>query len=147
MESFHFNKFTYKNLDLPVSPFPPLHYAAIESILGVEQIFRSNCLFFAHFWSKSDHSFFHWCKTVNIFQEKYVFRKYDKKYGIFWQKTWRAGLLNLKFFMRTKQIGPKKTSQNNIFDSPALHCENAIWNMKIFAFLNSLHQISEVLFR
>ena len=51
--------------------------------LGVEQIFKSNGLAFAHFWSKSDDSFFGWCKTVNIFQGKYLFRKYDEKYGIF----------------------------------------------------------------
>ena len=69
-------------------------------------------------------------------QEKYFPHKYDKKYVIFWQNTWRAGLWKLKFFMKIKEASRKKTSQNDFFHSPALHCENAIWiwNMKIFAY-------------
>ena len=95
-------------------------------------IFKSNCLVFAQFWPKSDK--IDWCKTVYILQEKYFPHKYDKKYVIFWQNTWRAGLWKLKFFMKIKEASRKKTSQNNFFHSPALHCENAIWNMKIFIF-------------
>ena len=51
---------------------------------------------------------------------------------------WRAGLLKLKFFMKIKEASRKKTSQNNFFDSPALHCENAIWNIQIFASISLL---------
>ena len=31
-----------------------------------------------------------------------------------------------KFFMKTQEVSRKKTSQNNLFLSTALHCENAI---------------------
>ena len=51
---------------------------------------------------------------------------------------WRAGLSKLKFFMKIKEASRKKTSQNNFFDSPALHCENAIWNIQIFASISLL---------
>ena len=46
-----------------------------------------NGLAFAHFWSNSDNSFFDWCKTINIFLEKYFFRKYDKKIWDFFTKN------------------------------------------------------------
>ena len=42
-----------------------------------------NGLAFAHFWSNSDNSLFDWCKTVNIFLEKYFSREYEEKNGIF----------------------------------------------------------------
>ena len=41
------------------------------------QVLKSKCLVFAQFWSKSDNSFFDWCKTVNILVEKYFPHKYD----------------------------------------------------------------------
>ena len=51
------------------------------------QVLKSKCLVFAQFWSKSDNSFFDWCKTVNILVEKYFPHKYDDKYGIFFTKN------------------------------------------------------------
>ena len=71
-------------------------------------------------------------------QEKYFPHKYNKKCHFFYKKMWRAGLLKLKFFMKIKEASRKKTSQNNFFDSPALHCENAIWNIQIFASISLL---------
>ena len=65
----------------------------------------------------------------------------------FTKKTWTLDCETWNFSWRQNRSIPKKTSQNNFFHSLALHCENAIWNMKIFAFLNALHQISEVSFR
>ena len=44
-------------------------------------MFKINCPAFSHFWSKSDHSFFDWCKNINIFQEQFFPRKYDKNMG------------------------------------------------------------------
>ena len=35
--------------------------------------------------------------------------------AFFYKKTWRAGLRNLKFFMKTQEVSRKKTSQNNFF--------------------------------
>ena len=49
-----------------------------------------------------------------------------KNMVFFYKKPERAGLINLKFFMKTKEASRKKTSQNNFVISPALHCENAI---------------------
>ena len=72
---------------------------------------------------------------------------FQEKYGIILQKkNWRAGLLTLKFFMKAKQINPKKTSQYHLFNSQALHCENAIWNIQILAVICSYPQIFDVLF-
>ena len=107
---------------------------------------KSKCLVFAQFWSKSDNSFFDWCKTVNILVEKYFPHKYDDKYGIFLQKTWRAGLWNPKFYMKTQEASCKKISQNNFFHSAALHCENAIWNLQIFSVIFSSSNIFDMPF-
>ena len=41
----------------------------------VDTIFNCNCLASAHFWLISDKSFSDWCKTVNIFQGKYLWWK------------------------------------------------------------------------
>ena len=93
---------------------------------------------FSSFLARIWWNFFNWCKTIKILPEKYFFPQIWSKYGIFLRKTWRAGLLKLKFFMKTKQINPRKTSQNIFFNSPALHCENAIWNIQIFASISLL---------
>ena len=37
--------------------------------------------------------------------------------AFFLQKTWRAGLINLKFFMKTQEVSRKKTSQNNFLSA------------------------------
>ena len=52
-----------------------------------------------------------WCKTVNILQEKYFFRKYEQKYVIKKQNM-NAGRVNLKFYMKKKHMNPRKKSQN-----------------------------------
>ena len=54
---------------------------------------------------------------------------------LFFDKSWSAELIDLKFFMKTKKVRCKKTSQNNFFISQALHCENAIWNLQILRIL------------
>ena len=66
--------------------------------------------------------------------------------AFFSQKTWIAGLINLKFFMKTEEASCNKTSQNNFFISPAIHCENAIWNMQIFSVIFSSPNIFDRLF-
>ena len=68
------------------------------------------------------------------------------KYLAFFDKMWIAGLIDLKFFMKTKEASRKKTSQNNFFISQALHCENAIWNLQIFSVIFSLPNIFDRLF-
>ena len=68
------------------------------------------------------------------------------KYLAFFDKMWIAGLIDLKFFMKTKEASRKKTSQNNFFISQALHCENAIWNLQIFSVIFSLPDIFDRLF-
>ena len=50
------------------------------------QVLKSKCQVFAQFWPESDNSFFDWCKTVNILQEKYFPHKYDKKMAFFLKK-------------------------------------------------------------
>ena len=50
------------------------------------QVLKSKCLVFAQFLSKSNNSFFDWCKTANILIEKYFLRKYDQIFGIFLTK-------------------------------------------------------------
>ena len=41
--------------------------------IGIEKILKSNRLVFGQLWSKSDNSFFDWCKTVNILQANSFF--------------------------------------------------------------------------
>ena len=79
--------------------------------------------------------------------EKYLLRKYDTNMAFFLQKNWRAGLWNLKFFMKTKEASPEKTSQNNFFHSPALHCENGVWNIQIFFVIFSSCKIFDAVLR
>ena len=49
------------------------------------QVLKSKCLVFAQFWSKSNNSFFDWCKTVNILLEKYFFTQIWSDIWHFWQ--------------------------------------------------------------
>ena len=56
------------------------------------------------------------------------------KYRIFLQKTWIAWLTTLKFFSHADEVPPYKRLENDFFVSGAIHCENAIWNIQIFAF-------------
>ena len=48
--------------------------------------------------------------------------------------------------MKTEEASRNKTSQNNFFISPAIHCENAIWNLQIFSIIFSSSNIFDVLF-
>ena len=64
----------------------------------------------------------------------------------FFDKMWIAGLIDLKFFMKTKEASRKKTSKNKFFISQALHCENAIWNLQIFSVIFSSPNIFDRLF-
>ena len=56
------------------------------------------------------------------------------KYRIFLQKTWIAWLTTLKFFSHADEVPPYKRLENDFFVSGAIHCENAIWKIQIFAF-------------
>ena len=56
------------------------------------------------------------------------------KYRIFLQKTWTAWVTTLKFFSRAHEGPLWKSPENDFFVSGAIHCENAIWNIQIFAF-------------
>ena len=55
------------------------------------------------------------------------------KYMIFLQKTGIAWLTTLKFFSYADEVQPYKRPENHFFVSRAIHCENAIWNLQIFA--------------
>ena len=55
------------------------------------QVLKSKCQVFAQFWPEFDNSFFDWCKTVNILQEKYFPHKYDRKYVLFLKKKYMKG--------------------------------------------------------
>ena len=72
------------------------------------QVLKSKCLVSAQFWSKSDNSFFDWCKTVNILVEKYFPHKYDDKYGIFYKKPNGLECETWNFSWRHKRPGVKK---------------------------------------
>ena len=65
----------------------PMHYAAIESNRELNKSLKVIALLWLIFDPNMKKFFFDLCKTVNIFQEKYLFRKYDKKYGIFLTKN------------------------------------------------------------
>ena len=79
---------------LPLGGTNSLYDLQCTMALSIEiedfQVLKSKCLVFAQFWSKSNNSFFDWCKTVNILIEKYFLREYDQIVGIFWQnlKGW-----------------------------------------------------------
>ena len=90
----------------------PLHYKLRGSIGKIKFFFRLACVysFLVEFWW----NFLCWCKTVNILQ-KIFFCKYCTKICHFLNKTWRGRIWNLKFYMKTNWMTPKKMSQNSFF--------------------------------
>ena len=55
------------------------------------------------------------------------------------QKTWIAWLRKMKLFSPADEILPYKRPENNFLLRWAIHRENAIWNIQIFAYnLNEL---------
>ena len=49
------------------------------------------------------------------------------------QKTWIARLRKMKLFSPADEVLPYKRPDNDFFLSRAIHCENSIWNIQIFA--------------
>ena len=56
------------------------------------------------------------------------------KYSILMQKTWIVWLRKMKLFSHVDEVLSYKRPENKFFLSGAIHCENAILNIQIFAF-------------
>ena len=63
-----------------------LHYAAIESNRELNKSLKVIASLLLIFGPNLIKKIFYWCRTVNIFQEKYLFRKNDKKKAFFDKK-------------------------------------------------------------
>ena len=88
------------------------------------KVHKSKTQFYGQFWWKKAHSFFKWCKTVNIFEWIFGLINFFKYLWSYLQKTWIAGLWNMKFCVRSNQTVLRKKGENKIFHSAAIHGAN-----------------------
>ena len=110
----------------------------LSTQLELSKICKTKGLVFAKFSSESVNSSFHWWKNSQKFVEQIFQHNICKKWDIYWQKTCWGCLWKLKFGTQVYQFVLKKTPQNNFFHRCKHHCQNGIWNIKIFASIFSL---------
>ena len=115
--------FLRRSHQLPPTPISQCTMAQAMEIEG-SKAHKSKTQFYVQFWWKKALFFFKWCKTLNIFEWIFGLINFFKYLWSYLQKTWIAGLWNMKFCVRSNQTVLRKKGENKIFHSAAIHGAN-----------------------